>query len=402
MVTAPTGYGVNDDTAILQRLINDAVGGGDILLSGKYRTTAPLLLNTDNVRLVGPATILRDFASGPTVCIGKPGAYRNTGNGVMGVTFLRTAVTLASSDVAHIKATACDVLYLDDIRGYDVIEGIHLYGGNSIWMDRINLSGDYSHGARFGIRASKVTTPDTAELVTSVSLSKAWISGPRVAGFAYPLWVEAAENWSVSDSYFGQGKFYSVRIEGADHIIDLRFDSTYVDAADKLSGAGDGVYLSGANIRNVKFSGCPIKGQDGDGRHGINAPSLIDGLVVDESCRIEGWVDTPIAYPGMVSAASQQDGLAWIGRSGVDRMPVILARPESAPVNYLEVINANAGSPVRVVGSGADVHVDIALQPKGSGRVWAGPYTTHADVAIVGCIELKDSTGVVRKVAVIA
>jgi hypothetical protein len=71
--------------------------------------------------------------------------------------------------------------------------------------------------------------------------------------------------------------------------------------------------------------------------------------------------------------------------------------------NHLQIDAAAAGSfPSLSVGSlSADTNVDLALTPKGTGNVRFGTYTGTIS-AITGYIEIKDSGGTVRRLAVVA
>jgi hypothetical protein len=68
--------------------------------------------------------------------------------------------------------------------------------------------------------------------------------------------------------------------------------------------------------------------------------------------------------------------------------------------SHLAAASSHSGAPsLSAVGSSSNV--DIALLPKGSGRVWVGPWTTHGDAVITGYITVKDSAGVQRYLACI-
>jgi hypothetical protein len=71
--------------------------------------------------------------------------------------------------------------------------------------------------------------------------------------------------------------------------------------------------------------------------------------------------------------------------------------------NHLQIDAAAAGSaPTLSVGSlSSDTNVDLALTPKGTGNVRFGTYTGTIS-AITGYIEIKDSGGTVRRLAVVA
>jgi hypothetical protein len=52
--------------------------------------------------------------------------------------------------------------------------------------------------------------------------------------------------------------------------------------------------------------------------------------------------------------------------------------------------------------TGSDTNIDLALTPKGTGNVRFGTYTASMALTVQGYIEIKDSGGTVRKLAVIA
>lgn len=69
--------------------------------------------------------------------------------------------------------------------------------------------------------------------------------------------------------------------------------------------------------------------------------------------------------------------------------------------NYLRAAGAANGSAPQILAEGSEENIDIALTPKGSGKVqFRTPYTTGGGT-ITGYMEVKDSSGVVRKIAVL-
>jgi hypothetical protein len=71
-------------------------------------------------------------------------------------------------------------------------------------------------------------------------------------------------------------------------------------------------------------------------------------------------------------------------------------------VNRLRASGAIAGaSPILDV-VGSDTNIDLALTPKGTGLVRFGTYTASMALTVQGFIEVKDSGGTIRKLAVIA
>jgi hypothetical protein len=70
--------------------------------------------------------------------------------------------------------------------------------------------------------------------------------------------------------------------------------------------------------------------------------------------------------------------------------------------NYLQFGGANASGAPSVSAQGTDTNIDLALTPKGTGNVRFGTYTANMALVIQGYVEIKDSGGTVRKLAVIA
>lgn len=69
--------------------------------------------------------------------------------------------------------------------------------------------------------------------------------------------------------------------------------------------------------------------------------------------------------------------------------------------NYLTATGSAAGSAPKFSVEGSDTNIDLALTPKGTGLVQFGTRTASADAAITGYIEIKDSGGTIRRLAVI-
>jgi len=71
-------------------------------------------------------------------------------------------------------------------------------------------------------------------------------------------------------------------------------------------------------------------------------------------------------------------------------------------VNYMRADPAAAGSAAGMSAQGTDTNIDLTLTPKGTGNVRFGTYTANMALTVQGYIEIKDSGGTVRKLAVIA
>jgi hypothetical protein len=79
-----------------------------------------------------------------------------------------------------------------------------------------------------------------------------------------------------------------------------------------------------------------------------------------------------------------------------------VGNPTGTLVNYPLTFASVSGSPSGLQVEGTDTNIDLALTPKGTGNVRFGTYTASMALTIQGYIEIKDSGGTVRKLAVIA
>jgi hypothetical protein len=69
--------------------------------------------------------------------------------------------------------------------------------------------------------------------------------------------------------------------------------------------------------------------------------------------------------------------------------------------NYISAFGAGTGASPSFLSQGGDTNIDLTLTPKGTGNVRFGTYTGTIS-AITGYIEIKDSGGTVRRLAVVA
>jgi hypothetical protein len=69
--------------------------------------------------------------------------------------------------------------------------------------------------------------------------------------------------------------------------------------------------------------------------------------------------------------------------------------------NRLNVAGAAAGQAPTLSASGTDTNIDLTLTPKGTGNVKFGTYTALMGLVTTGYIEIKDSGGTVRRLAVV-
>ncbi|AWJ93410.1 hypothetical protein Sp245p_27070 (plasmid) [Azospirillum baldaniorum] len=106
----------------------------------------------------------------------------------------------------------------------------------------------------------------------------------------------------------------------------------------------------------------------------------------------------------LMSKGSMQDSSDILLLNGAGRS---LARFGSGTggtiVNSLLVRAQSSGQPVQIYAEGNDASIDLALYAKGStGRIRFGTFTVGSDAPVTGFIEIRDGSGALRKLAVIA
>ena len=80
----------------------------------------------------------------------------------------------------------------------------------------------------------------------------------------------------------------------------------------------------------------------------------------------------------------------------------VLINNTTSAINQLGLTGSTTGQACSIITQGSDTNIDLALTPKGTGRVKFGTYTANMALTIQGYIEILDSGGTLRKLAVIA
>ena len=101
----------------------------------------------------------------------------------------------------------------------------------------------------------------------------------------------------------------------------------------------------------------------------------------------------------LVLSTKGTGSLLFYTNNGANIQFQVLDRVSS--VNYCATRGGVAGSPPTLSVVGSDTNIDLELVPKGTGRVKYGTHTATADAPITGYIEIVDSGGTIRKLAVI-
>ena len=155
---------------------------------------------------------------------------------------------------------------------------------------------------------------------------------------------------------------------------------------------------SDTNINNVYVT----KGT-GEHRFATNASGSNTQLRVSHTASAVNYVQVTGAATGSAT------GLA-VSAQGSDSNINLNVNPkgtgyvqfDSGKANYIVLRGAAAGSRPEFGAVGSDTNIDLTLTPKGTGNVRFGTYTANMALTVQGYIEIKDSGGTVRKLAVIA
>lgn len=79
---------------------------------------------------------------------------------------------------------------------------------------------------------------------------------------------------------------------------------------------------------------------------------------------------------------------------------LVVNAPTGTPTDYLTIQGTAGGGIANVGTAGASANIDIAINPKGSGKVRFGDFVAGSS-AVTGYITIKDASGAERKLAVV-
>lgn len=91
-----------------------------------------------------------------------------------------------------------------------------------------------------------------------------------------------------------------------------------------------------------------------------------------------------------------------VSLSGIPGAEALRTVPVTSAVNRVEVRGATAGNAPGLTAAGSDTDIDLALTPKGTGRVRFGSHTAIGTETVTGYITIRDSGGTERKLAVVS
>ena len=78
-----------------------------------------------------------------------------------------------------------------------------------------------------------------------------------------------------------------------------------------------------------------------------------------------------------------------------------LVSKDADTVNGLTILARATGLPILISARGSDTDIDVAIVPKGAGRLRVGAFVADPGLSVTGYIEIKDIGGTVRKLAVV-
>ena len=204
----------------------------------------------------------------------------------------------------------------------------------------------------------------------------------RSLGSTMSFYTPSGEQFRVRDNTTTAVNYATVKGSASGSTVDFGVDGTDAGITLALKGKGSGgvaSYTAGGN--NLQFlvshTASAVNYVQVTGAATTAAPSL----------SVAGS-DTNIAF------TITPKGTGAINLSGTTRIGFNAA-------NYLSGAGAATGLTPTLSALGSDTNIDLALTPKGTGNVRFGTYTGTA-LTIAGYIEIKDSGGTVRKLAVVA
>lgn len=185
----------------------------------------------------------------------------------------------------------------------------------------------------------------------------------------------------------------------------------YIDASGRQTGLGAILSVNGSDT-NVRFN-ITSKGNEAVGLYTNLANQLQFNVTHTASAvnyvQVTGSAtgNNPIistqgsdANRGMDITTKGTGNLRILSANSTNVQLVVLG--SVASVNNLTITGSVAGQAPTVGVSGTDTNINLALTPKGTGRVQFGTHTATADTAISGYIEILDAGGTVRRLAVIS
>lgn len=158
----------------------------------------------------------------------------------------------------------------------------------------------------------------------------------------------------------------------------------------------NGLYLAGTNNPRISANGAPVAsftlGTSGGNHIRLNAAAA-GGISFIGTDGADSTGSLGILNVG------QNDIIFYTAFSTVQMRMVHAASAVNVP--YIKAGATGAAIEFGCYPSG-DTNIDVKILPRGTGRIWVGPWTSNADAAVNGYALMKDAGGTERKFATIA
>ncbi len=216
-------------------------------------------------------------------------------------------------------------------------------------------------------------------------------------------------NWNTGDG----GGVHGFWMQGAgDASMGTPSDAPNNSAMVILKGSSN-TTLDGGWRAGIVFTEDALTGTDGSAA----STTFAEAVVMGRNQRVCWYEPTTEALAFSItsdhtdlSAPTRLQGFARDGGGGLvtgielvrqtDNIAVFSIRSAATNNTTSAVLQASAGT-IRLQGEGSATNIDVFLSPKGTGRVRFGTRTASSDVPVTGYIEILDSGGNVRRLAVV-
>jgi len=357
--------------------------------SGNAYTSFPSIAITAPTTAGGvqaTATLNRLFQNIATVAGGGTGYTVGNTLTVVGGTPAGSAATLTVSSVSGGVITA--------------VASANFAQYTALPTNPVSVTGGTGSGATLNLQWSVLTGTGS---YTITNAGSGYVEQPTVTfsgggGSGAAAYASVGATATIKGLY-GGGSQIPLQFAGpAGNILQLMESGTaspLVPLVIKSGGSSTQMYPNGTNIP-LQFSS--------SGTGGLN---FYTGTLANEQLRIANTASA-VNYVQVTGAATGSS--PSISAQGSDTNlnlnlqvkgtgAVSLAQNRT---NYISAFGAGTGASPSFLSQGGDTNIDLTLTPKGTGNVRFGTYTANMALTVQGYIEIKDSGGTVRKLAVIA
>ena len=193
----------------------------------------------------------------------------------------------------------------------------------------------------------------------------------------------------------------------------LRIRDGVSDSYPQINNTGNQAFIVAAGATNANF-GISAAG-NGNVRLMTSGTSQTEQLRVSHTASAVNYVQVTgaatTATPAITAQGSDTNISIYMSSKGTGAVRFFtngagseqfrVLHTAGTIVNYAAATGSATGAAPTFTVAGTDTNIDLALTPKGTGLVRFGTRTASADAAITGYIEIKDSAGTTRRLAVI-